>query len=99
MTIDDALHELAARQHGTLAVLQANELGATRAMLRHRLEHGRLLQLTKHVLGVAGAPPTIGQRLMVAVLDAGPDTFLSHSAGARIGRRRASASPTSARST
>ena len=51
-------------------------------MLRHRLEHGRLLQLTKHVLGVAGAPPTIGQRLMVAVLDAGPDPFLSHSAGA-----------------
>jgi very-short-patch-repair endonuclease len=84
MDIDDAIHELAAKQHGALAVYQAKEVGATRSTLRHRLDHGRLQRLTKNVLGVPGTPRTQRQRLMVAVLDAGPGGFLSLAAAAAL---------------
>jgi very-short-patch-repair endonuclease len=82
MSIDDALHELAARQHGVFAVEQAKGLGATRTMLRHRLAHHRLDRLTKYVLGIPGAPRTHLQRLVTSVLDAGPSAFLSADAAA-----------------
>ena len=84
-TIDDAIHELAARQHGALAILQASELGVTRAMLRHRVAHGRLAAAHEARARRSRVHrPTISHRLMVAVLDAGPDAFLSHRASAAL---------------
>jgi len=82
MSIDDALYALAARQHGVFAVEQAKGLGATRMMLRHRVAQHRLERLTRHVLRIPGAPRTQLQQLLVAVLDAGPEAFLSADAAA-----------------
>src|SRR5690606_28784720 len=44
----------------------------------HRIRRGELHRLTRHVLGIAGAPDTPTRRLLVHVLDAGPRSALSH---------------------
>ena len=84
MHIDESIHALAARQHAALSIRQALELGATRPMLRHRVRAGRLERPTSQVLTIPGAPDTHRHRLMVAVLDAGPGAFASHSTSAAL---------------
>ena len=84
MHIDESIHALAARQHAALSIRQALELGATRPMLRHRVRAGRLERPTSQVLTIPGAPDTHRHRLMVAVLDAGPGAFASHSNSAAL---------------
>ena len=75
--------ELAARQHGVVAAWQLLELGVTHAMIRRRLDAGRLYRcgwgtysLTPFVTGKG--------RLMAAVLGCGPQAVLSHNAAAAV---------------
>jgi hypothetical protein len=64
--------EIAARQHGALSRQQARRGGLSRAAISRRIDRGELVPATPLVLRLAGADPSPDQRLMVAVLDAGP---------------------------
>jgi hypothetical protein len=82
MTIDDDLRFLAERQHGLVARWQANQMGASRAALRRRLDGPAWEVVTPRVLRLVGSVRTPGQRAMSAVLDGGLDARLSHTSGA-----------------
>ena len=69
---DPAIALLAEQQLGVVTRGQCAALGATDAALETRLRTGRLIPVAKHVLRIAGAPSTPLQRLLIAVLDAGP---------------------------
>lgn len=75
--------ELAAGQHGVVASWQLRNLGFTRAMIRWRLDEGRLYS---REWGVYSLTPSItGKgRLMAAVLGCGPEAVLSHNAAAAV---------------
>jgi very-short-patch-repair endonuclease len=70
--VDRSLAALARRQHGLVTHDQARALGASRSLLENRRSTGLLLAEGHHVLRLAGAPVTDHQRLLAAVLDAGP---------------------------
>ena len=74
---------LAAEQHGVVAAWQLSELGFTHAMIRRRLDAGRLYQ---REWGVYSLTPSVSGkgRLMAAVLACGPAAVLSHNAAAAI---------------
>ena len=73
MTRDDDLFRQAAMQYGALARWQARRLGLTRAHIDRRVLAGHWVQATERVLRRTGAPESWRQRVMIAVLDAGPD--------------------------
>lgn len=64
--------DTATRQHGALTRRQALAGGLTREAIARRRAGGELVDVTPLVLRLAGAPETVDQRLMIAVLDAGP---------------------------
>ena len=77
------LRNLAERQHGALALDQAKELGMSRSA-RYRLgTSSDFTSVSNRVVRLIGAPRTVEQRLMVAVLDVGGDAALSHLTGAK----------------
>jgi very-short-patch-repair endonuclease len=86
MSIDDDLHEVAERQHGVVAKRQARDLGLDRRRERCRVGRGDWEEATSRVLRRRGAPETAEQRLMVAVLHAGPDGLASHESAAWLWR-------------
>lgn len=78
--------ELAAAQHGVVAVGQLYDLGLSKAAVRHRVARGRLHPLAQGVYAVGR--PEVGRfgRWMTAVLACGPSAALSHwAAGALFG--------------
>jgi hypothetical protein len=75
---------IAAAQHGAVSRRQALDAGVTRHMLDWAIEVGELLAAAPSVYVVAAAPRTWRQRLMVAVLDAGPGACVSHRAAALL---------------
>lgn len=72
---------LAARQHGSVTVLQLQELGATESTIRHMVRSGQWIRVTTRVLRRAGTPRTRGQELVEAALDGGRDAAISHLSG------------------
>jgi hypothetical protein len=84
-TPDVALAELAARQHGVVALAQLLALGfgAGAGAIAYRVKVGRLHLLHRGVYAVGHRPPSPLATAMAAVLACGPDAALSHrSAGA-----------------
>jgi hypothetical protein len=82
-SIDAAIADLAAQQHGAASRhgLRAIDSHA----FQRRVARGVLEQRGPHVFVVRGSPPTTRQRLMVAVLDAGPGAVATrHSAAALL---------------
>jgi hypothetical protein len=77
------LRELAAVQHGLVAVRQAKSCGLESWQTNRLAESARWERATSRVLGLIGAPPTGGEWAMVAVLDVGRDSVLSHAAAGR----------------
>lgn len=75
---------LIAQQHGAFTQAQARATGVTREAELGRIRRGQWEALGGHVLAVCGAPRTWLQRLMAAVLDAGPRAVASHLAAARL---------------
>jgi very-short-patch-repair endonuclease len=69
---------LAAAQHGVATRTQARALGCTRFAVDHLIGSGRWSEVTDEVLRLNGAPRTVSQELMEAVLDGGPGAALSH---------------------
>jgi very-short-patch-repair endonuclease len=65
------LSKQAANQHGLVSRRQMCDHGFTRSGVAHAVRCGRLEWLSPRVLRVVGAPDTLHQRAMAAVLDAG----------------------------
>lgn len=79
---DAALLDLASRQHGLIEWTQALALGFDDKAVGHRVATGRLIRVHPGVYRVAGAPVTREQRLLAAVLAAGPGSAVSHRSAA-----------------
>ena len=77
---DEALAELAGRQHGVVSRAQLTALGFTRDAVRRRVERKRLLPLYPGVYAVGHDALTPDARRIAAVLACGPGALLSHRA-------------------
>jgi hypothetical protein len=78
--IDIRIAAIASRQLGVFTLSQARECGATRAMIRSRLQTGRWGRLQPKVFRLAGTPPTQEQALLGACLAGGSGALLSYAA-------------------
>src|SRR3990172_5160889 len=74
---------IASSQHAAFSVGQAEATGMTRKRVRRLLARGVYQRLAPEVLGVAGAPSTRRQAIMVAVLTVG-DAAASHRTAAEL---------------
>jgi hypothetical protein len=72
---------IASAQHGAIALWQLIDAVSRRAVER-AVESGELIRAAPEVFVLPGSPRTWRQRLMVAVLDAGPGACVSHRAAA-----------------
>src|SRR5688500_4000346 len=79
-----AVGQLFARQDGLATPRQLEALGATRAYLRTRLEHGEWTKLSGNVIGSNATPDSWRRRVRAAWFEAGPGTAISHVTGARL---------------
>jgi very-short-patch-repair endonuclease len=73
-------HQVMADQHALVTTHQLREAGFDRDGRRWLVEGGQLAPVTPRVLRLLGAPQTAAQRVLAAVLDAGPGAALSHTA-------------------
>jgi len=76
--VDAAIERLARRQHGVFSRLQALERGATTSLVERRCRSGRWIRVARGVYALAGTDRTLRQRVMIAVLQAGPGCYASH---------------------
>ncbi len=83
-TLEVVISRLAARQHGLVSRAQVLGLGATVAMIEHRLATGRWIRVGGGVYRLAGVPVTWRQRALAACLIAGPQAFVSHRTAAAL---------------
>lgn len=74
----------AAQYHGLVERSWLLAIGVSPSQLQHWMEHGRLERLQRGVYRLAGAPATWEQRLLGAVLAAGPGAVASHRSAARL---------------
>jgi hypothetical protein len=81
---DGAIALLAASQHGAFGLHQLIELGGSGSLARRRCERRVWRLAARGVFVIAGAPATFEQRVMVAVLSAGPGALASHRTAARL---------------
>jgi len=72
------LTALCERQHGSVAVRQIMALGSTHEEVEHLITSRQWERVTGSVLRRVGTPPSRGQRVIEAVLDAGAEAGLSH---------------------
>lgn len=83
---EDVARTLAASHHGVVARRQLREAGCSERGIRRLFDHPRWEVVTDQVIRLVGAPASEQMQLVAAVLDAGPDAFVSHlSAGNRFG--------------
>jgi very-short-patch-repair endonuclease len=80
----DHVVDLALRQHGLITRAQARALGVTDRMIGRRVESGWLERVEVGVFRVGAAPGTWRQRVMAAVLAAGPGAAASHLTAAAL---------------
>lgn len=80
--IDAIIAGFTAKQFGLIARWQAISAGITDWHLRVRVDNGTLLQVHDGVYRLRGVPYTQELRWLAAVLAAGPESWLSHRAGA-----------------
>jgi very-short-patch-repair endonuclease len=91
--IDRLIGEASAQQHGLITLTQLRALGATRRMVRVRVDRGSLHAVHRGVFSVGHPPITNEARLLAAVLACGPGALLSHRSAASLYRIRNTASP------
>ncbi len=80
------LAELAAGQHGVFTRADARHLGVPDSTLTSAVAAGRFKSASPGVFIVTGCPPTVQQRMMVAVLSMTSLTAVSHAAAAEMWR-------------
>ncbi|MEZ5155802.1 MAG: type IV toxin-antitoxin system AbiEi family antitoxin domain-containing protein [Solirubrobacterales bacterium] len=92
--LDVEIADLAARQHGVVALPQLEALGLGPSGVRHRCAAGRLHRVHRGVFAVGHPHLSREGRWIAAVLACGPGTVLSHRAGgAHLGLLRWSGRP------
>jgi very-short-patch-repair endonuclease len=84
MDHDRKLLALAMRQHGLITRDQAADLGVGRRAWYSRLRAGTLLPAAPCVAVLPGAPASPEQRILAAVLAAGPGAISSHRSSAHL---------------
>lgn len=84
----DELIALSERQHGSVSIPQVMRLRLTAGEVRHLTASGQWQRITPNVLRRVGSPHSRGQRVVEAVLDAGPGAALSHRSDAAWWRLR-----------
>jgi very-short-patch-repair endonuclease len=86
--VDDSLrHALlrrSERSHGLLERGQVLALGVPPHTWRYLGRRGEWIVVTNRVVRRAGAPVTASQRALAAVLDVGPDAYVSHTSAAAL---------------
>lgn len=81
---DRHIARLAAAQHGVFGRAQATSLGASKAMISHRLERGIWERFAPDVFGIAGAASTYRRALLATTLEWGDGAVASHRAAAAL---------------
>ena len=81
---DASIEAKARRQHDAFTRRQALEMGFTPDAIRVRVRGKRWRRVAKGVYVLAGSKKTYKQRVMIAVLQAGPGSFASHRCAARL---------------
>jgi hypothetical protein len=76
--LDAAIAEIAARQHGVVALWQLRGLGLTASAVRMRVRDGRLHRVHRGVYSVGHSLLSMNGRRMAAVLALGPTAVASH---------------------
>jgi hypothetical protein len=84
MDMERQWRSIAARQHQLITRAQLADVGLTRAKIRSRVHGGVLVRVHRDVFRLAGVRPTWRQRNLAAVLASGPNSVVSHEAGARL---------------
>jgi very-short-patch-repair endonuclease len=82
--LDRSLLDLAEGQHGLVARHQVSAIGLSRSAWAHRCAGDRWERLSVRVARRPGSPPTTEQSALAAVLDMGPDAYLSHQSAAAL---------------
>jgi very-short-patch-repair endonuclease len=77
-SLDQAIAQLAARQHGIVALGQLVELGLSASAVRSRVAAGRLHRIHRGVYAVGHALRTRDGRLRAAILACGAGAAISH---------------------
>jgi predicted transcriptional regulator of viral defense system len=90
---DLELAQLAAQQHGVVALHQLRELGLSASAARSRVASGRLHRVHQGVYAVGHAVLAVEGRWIAAVLACGPGAALSHRSAASLWALRASTRP------
>jgi hypothetical protein len=75
-------HEV--EQHGLVAVRQARALRISEGALQRRVDRERHRRIARGVLVNPSVPDSFAQRVLAAVLSAGPTAFASHETAARL---------------
>ncbi|QGG95643.1 hypothetical protein [Actinomarinicola tropica] len=82
--IDRRVGDLAAEQHGVVTRAQVLELGGDRDLPSRRVASGLWRRAATGVFVVNGVPASFAQRVLVAVLAAGPGALASHRTAAAL---------------
>jgi very-short-patch-repair endonuclease/predicted transcriptional regulator of viral defense system len=82
--VDQAIAEIATRQHGVIEHDQLVALGLGRGAIRHRLANGRLHRRYRRVYTVGHCANAMWTSFMAAVLACGPGALLSHRDAAEL---------------
>lgn len=78
------VRELAQRQHGLVTRAQIIELGGSDGAITREVAAGRWTRARRGVVVVGAAPPTWEQRVLAAVLAAGPGALASNRTAIRV---------------
>ncbi len=81
---DEAIGELAGRQHGVVSLQQLRELGLSRHRIEARVEAKRLYRLHRGVYAVGHEALTPKSHFIAAVYACGPGSLLSHRAAGAL---------------
>ena len=81
---DEAIGELASRQHGVVSLQQLRELGLSRHRIEARVEAKRLYRLHRGVYAVGHEALTPKSHFIAAVYACGPGSLLSHRAAGAL---------------
>jgi hypothetical protein len=82
MSVVAVMAPVAAQQYGLAHRGQLRSLGVSNDALKYAVAQGEIERTAPEVYAVAGVPPSWRQRLLNAVLDAGPGAVASHRAAA-----------------
>ena len=84
--VDAAVAALASRQHNVFTRAQARSVGATGSLVQRRLDAKAWIGEAHGVYGLPGAVQTWERRLMIAHLDLGTESVVSHRSAAALHR-------------